>query len=405
MKLLHTSDWHLGKHLEGKSRLDEQEKFLEDLINITNKNSVDVVLISGDIFDTVNPSSKAETLYYDTVKKLSNGGERLIVIIAGNHDNPSRLDAVYPLAKELGIIIVGKPGKILETGKVGNFDVLKSDKGLVEIDIKGEKTIFALLPYPSESRLEEVFDYYFKEEDAQREYSKRIGLIMDYFDSYFREDTINIVASHLFVMGGLSTDSERPIQIGGGLLVHASDLSKKADYIALGHLHRPQRIKSEFSNIIYSGSPIQYSKSEIGYSKSVFIVDFKAGKAPVIDEIWLNTYKPIEVWKCNSITEAIEKARENSQKESYVYLEIKTDKVIELSEIKEIKNLKNDILSIVPIFSESERESEEFNTDDKDIYELFDEYYFSENMAKASQELTKMFYEIVRGDEDETDIS
>ena len=103
MRLIHTADWHLGKHIEGHSRLEEQELFLEDFLDIVKERDADVVLIAGDIYDSSNPPAKAEQLFYDTLKKISEGGRRLTIVIAGNHDNPERLVSATPLAMEHGI--------------------------------------------------------------------------------------------------------------------------------------------------------------------------------------------------------------------------------------------------------------------------------------------------------------
>lgn len=94
MRLLHTSDWHLGKLLEGHSRLEEQEYFLEDLLKIAEENTVDMVFVTGDIYDTYNPPAQAEKLFFTSIKELSRGGECPIIIIAGNHDSPDRKSVV-----------------------------------------------------------------------------------------------------------------------------------------------------------------------------------------------------------------------------------------------------------------------------------------------------------------------
>ena len=109
MRILHTGDWHLGKNLEGASRMDEQELFLNDFVDIVEKNKVDLVIIAGDVYDNSNPPARAEKMFYDTLKKLSKNGERLILVIAGNHDNPERLSAITPLAEEMGILVFGYP--------------------------------------------------------------------------------------------------------------------------------------------------------------------------------------------------------------------------------------------------------------------------------------------------------
>ena len=121
MKILHTADWHLGKKLEGISRLQEQRAVLEEICAIADHEAVDAVLVAGDLFDTFNPSSEAEELLYKTLKQLSRNGTRAVVAIAGNHDSPERIEAPDPLARACGIIFAGYPNSIvppfeLETG-------------------------------------------------------------------------------------------------------------------------------------------------------------------------------------------------------------------------------------------------------------------------------------------------
>ena len=244
MRILHTSDWHLGKNLEGtkNSRLEEQEKFLDEFVELVEKNHIDMVIIAGDIYDSSNPPARAERLFYETLKKLSDGGNRAVLVIAGNHDNPERLIAASPLASEQGVMMLGTPKSILEPGPYGNFQVVASGEGWLELHLRGEKAVVIALPYPSEKRLNEVFIEKDTDEDRKRSYSERIGELFENLSGNYREDTINIAVSHVYVMGSDRSDSERQIELGGSLAVEPSALPKKAQYIALGHLHRPQRL-------------------------------------------------------------------------------------------------------------------------------------------------------------------
>ncbi len=121
MKILHTSDWHLGKRLENFSRLEEQQAVLNEICEIADNENVDAVLVAGDLFDTFNPPTEAVDLFYKTLKRLTNGGKRPVIAIAGNHDSPDRIEAPDPLARECGIIFTGYPNSVvpefeLETG-------------------------------------------------------------------------------------------------------------------------------------------------------------------------------------------------------------------------------------------------------------------------------------------------
>ncbi|MBU3220859.1 exonuclease SbcCD subunit D [Clostridium algidicarnis] len=403
MKIMHTSDWHLGKYLDGikNSRLEEQEKFLNEFISIVEKESIDMIIIAGDIYDNGNPPAKAERLLYESLKKLSNNGKRPIIIIAGNHDNPERLMSISPLALEYGIIIIGTPKNIVEIGRYGVCDVVDSGEGFIEIELNDEKAVIITLPYPSEKRLNEVF--IFEDDDNERmiSYSEKIGNIFDNLSKKYREDTINIATSHIFVNGGITSDSERSIELGGSLAVSALNLPKEAQYIALGHLHRPQRVGNT-TNAYYAGSPIQYSKSEINYAKSVYKVEVVPKEEAKVERILLSNYKPIEIWKFESVEEAIEKCKDESNRDCWVYIKVKTDEYINQEYIKLMNEYKKDIIEIIPDIKERE-ESEEHIEDlrEKSMKEQFSDFYLKQRGYDISDELLELFLSIVSEDEKE----
>ena len=241
MRILHTGDWHLGKNLEGASRMDEQELFLKDFIDIVEDNEIDLVIIAGDVYDSSNPPARAEKMFYDTLKKLSKNGERVTLIIAGNHDNPERLVAAGPLAMEHGIIMVGTPKTVVQCGEYGQHKVINSGEGFIEIEINNEKAVILTVPYPSEKRLNEVlYGEMDSDEDRLKTYGERIKSLFDSLKKNYREDPINLAVSHLFAMGSEEGGSERSIQLGGSYIVNGSCLPEEAQYIALGHVHKPQ---------------------------------------------------------------------------------------------------------------------------------------------------------------------
>ncbi|MFD3156293.1 exonuclease SbcCD subunit D [Haloimpatiens sp. FM7330] len=396
MRIIHTSDWHLGKMLEGNSRLSEQEKFIDEFIDIVNKENVDMVIIAGDIYDNSNPPARAEKLFYRALKEICCNGKRAVLVIAGNHDNPERLIAASPLAYEQGIIMLGTPRSTAVKGKCGQFEIVESDEGYFEINMNGEKAVIITLPYPSEKRLNEIISDKLNEEERQKDYSDRIGDVFSELSQKYRDDTINLAVSHLFVLGGESSDSERPIQLGGSLTVAASKIPQKAQYVALGHLHKPQKVKGTKGRVRYCGAPIQYSKSERHNTNCAYIVDLKVGQEADIKEVYFKNYKPIEVWKCESIEEAIDKCKENSEREIWVYLEIKTDRVLLQEEIKEMKKYKKDIIEIKPIIKGQDEEETDFeNLTEKSMDEVFKEFYKHEKGIMPSEEVLDLFLSIV----------
>jgi exonuclease SbcD len=164
MRILHTSDWHLGKNLEGYSRLEEQEQFIEEIIEIVEQNNIDMIVISGDIYDTGNPPARAEKLFYAASKKLSNGGKRPILVIAGNHDHPERLTASSPLAYEQGLILLGTPKSVAQIGQYQHYEIVVAGEGYIEILLNEEKMVALTMPYPSEKRLNEIISVELEEE-------------------------------------------------------------------------------------------------------------------------------------------------------------------------------------------------------------------------------------------------
>lgn len=403
MRIIHTGDWHLGKNLEGVSRLGEQERFIEDFIHTVEKNNIDMVIISGDIYDNSNPPAMAERLFYSALRRICDNGKRIVLAIGGNHDNPDRLSAASPIAYEQGVILLGKPKSIAEVGNCGQHRIIDAGEGYFEIEINGERAVIITIPYPSEKRLNEILSTSIEEEDRQESYSNRVKELFYKLQEKYREDTINLAVSHLFILGGEESESERPIQLGGSLAVSASALPEKAQYIALGHLHKPQLVKAK-TICRYAGSPLQYSKSEIGYSKSFYIIDVKAGEEVKLQEVFCNNYKPIEVWKCESVEEAIEKCRENSDREAWIYLEIKTDKFISQEDIKTMKSLKKDILEIRPvIIGEEDQENDFYSLKGKSVGEIFKEFYTKQRMVEPSEEVMELFLSIVEQEEGEED--
>lgn len=393
MRFIHTSDWHLGKTLEGHSRIEEQEKFCEDFIKLVEEKNIDLVIIAGDIYDTYNPPAQAERLFYKTVSQLADNGRRCVFIISGNHDNPERLSAAIPLAHDQGIIILGKPNSSTNNRKYEKFEITEAKEGCTKLNISGEQVVIISLPYPSEKRLNEVIKDNESEENRQISYSKKVGEIFSELEQNFGEDTVNIAVSHIFVVGGDSSDSERPIQLGGSLLVDKRDLPEKADYIALGHLHKPQKA-SEYYNAYYSGSPLQYSKDERAYAKGANIVDVKAGKEPIIEKVYFNNYKPIEVFKCNGIDDAIKICEDNRDRDMWSFFEITTDEVIAQSDLKAMKELLKDIIEIKPIINTIVT-NEEIDLKEKSMGELFKEFYVFSKGVEPKGELMDLFLDII----------
>jgi len=261
MKILHTSDWHLGRTLDGFSRQNEQSMFLEELSQILEREEIDMMLISGDIFDNPIPPFKAENMLYKYLKKYSKNGERPIIIISGNHDSPEKLEALNSLSMDYGIIFIGSINTIIPEGNYGKWSIIKSSEGFIKIDKDGETISIVTLPYINDKTILSQSEGEAKDVNLQKNYSKDIGELINKLTLSFSEDSINIVMAHLFLQNGEPSDSEREI-LGGSLLVNMNDLPTSPQVYALGHLHKTQNFIHEKSKMSYSGAPIKYSKSE-----------------------------------------------------------------------------------------------------------------------------------------------
>nr|WP_304213283.1 exonuclease SbcCD subunit D [Fredinandcohnia onubensis] len=389
MRILHTADWHLGRSLEGRSRLEEQAQFLDELVKIVEEEKIDVVLMAGDAFDTVNPPAAAESLFYESISRLSNGGKRPISIIAGNHDNPDRLSAASPLAHGQGIQLLGLPTMDVQT---------------IYVPSTNETLKLAALPYPSESRLAEVLSESHEELMLRDKYDQRIQGIFEQMSKAFTPETINIAMSHIYVTGGSSTDSERPIEVGGAYTVAATSLPEAAQYVALGHLHRPQMVSRAKTMARYSGSPLAYSFSEAGYAKSVTILDAKPGQPVEMSEVFLSSGRPLVRWKAKEgLAQVYSWLDEGKDANAWVDLEIHVTNALSIEEIHRLRKYHSGLIHIRPVFEELEKDKlERTVSTNTPIDELFARFYEKQTGgAKPEPELTRLFLELITEDEDE----
>jgi DNA repair protein SbcD/Mre11 len=423
MRILHTSDWHLGRSLEQINRIEEQREFIDCLCKTVEEQNIDLILVAGDIYDTYNPSAAAEELFYDAMDRLNDRGKRAVIVIAGNHDNPERLCAASPLAYKNGVILLGYPYSDAGTYKINgeNIKIVDSGPGWLEISISScsHNAVVLTLPYPSESRLEEILSRDAEESKLQKAYSEKIGTLLIKLSQKFRDDTVNIVTGHFFLRGGKESDSERTLQVGGALTVDPAVLPSNAHFTAMGHLHRPQRIKDSPCPAYYSGSPLAYSFSETDYSKAIYIIDAEPGKECEILPVSLDCGKPLRSWKAEKgIQQAILWCEEGKDKNAWIDLEIHTDRILTMEEQKMLRELNPGIINIRPIIKNAATEAINFvNRENKKIDELFKDYYRAKNSMDISDELMSVFLDIINnqdesefeellsgGDENETTI-
>lgn len=259
MKILHTSDWHVGRRIRGRDRSEEHRAVLAEIVDIADKNEVGLTLVAGDLFDTASPSPESESIVWRALLDLAEVSP--VVVVAGNHDNPGRLDAVAPLLR-MGRISVGATA------------APAADGGVLEFPEIGTRV--ALLPFVSQRgivRAQQILD-----DDPDQHagaYAERMQRLISKLTGEMTSDTVNILLSHLTVYGALAGGGERTAHVFG-YAIPTSSFPGHLSYVALGHLHRQQKMPHGGA-VWYSGSPLQLDFGEVDDQKGVLVVEASPG--------------------------------------------------------------------------------------------------------------------------------
>jgi len=316
MKVLHTADWHIGKILHKHALKTEIQSFFNWLLYVISQEHVNLLLVSGDIFDLANPSAKDRETYYHFLSKLAGTGTQ-IIITGGNHDSINLLDAPKELLYHLSINIVGG-------AKVNIEDEL------IEIhDAQGKLVlVVAAVPFLRDKDLRNInTDMKFKNrEEAVREGIKlHYQKLAEICESKYK-NIPTIAMGHLYAKGSITSDSEREIQVGNQAAVESNIFSPIFDYVALGHIHKPQVIgKNE--KIRYSGSPIALSFSEKEDSKTIILLDIKAKDDVEVKPILIPKQRELKKFKgsLKEVQEKLKKYNPEFNLSSFVELEIEEE--------------------------------------------------------------------------------
>ena len=265
MKFLHTSDWHVGKTLKGRSRLDEQEAVLTEIVGFAEQHQVDAVLIAGDLYDAAAPSADAQRILIKTLLALAGTGAQVIAM-AGNHDSPGMLDAYRPLAGHAGITLLGQP-RAADRGGVVTFTARST----------GETVNVAVLPFLSQRWAIRAADLLTQTPaEAAGSYDQQIRELLTHLKTGFTPGAVNLVMAHLTVSGAVHGGGERAAQTIFEYWVPASAFGTEPHYVALGHLHRRQTLPAGCP-VAYSGSPICVDFGEQDNTPVVVLIDAAPG--------------------------------------------------------------------------------------------------------------------------------
>ncbi|MEV4119591.1 exonuclease SbcCD subunit D [Micromonospora sp. NPDC049645] len=273
MKILHTSDWHVGKVLKGQSRGDEHKAVLAGVIEIARAEQPDLVIVAGDLYDTAAPSSEATRLVTRALTALRRTGAD-VVAIGGNHDNGPALDALRPWADAAGISLRGgvreNPDEHIIDGTTAG----------------GERWRLAALPFLSQRYAVRALEMYeLTAAETNQTYADHLGRVLGRLTEGFTEpDRVHLVTAHLTVTGAATGGGERDAHTVLGYAVPATVFPATAHYVALGHLHRAQRVEGPCP-VRYSGSPLAVDFGEQENVPSVTVVEVTASTAARVREV------------------------------------------------------------------------------------------------------------------------
>ncbi|MBU1232652.1 MAG: exonuclease SbcCD subunit D C-terminal domain-containing protein [Proteobacteria bacterium] len=315
MKILHTSDWHLGHKLYGKQRYQEFSLFLDWLATVIEEQKIEALLIAGDIFDGQTPSNRVLEIYYRFLSHISRSPCRHVIIIGGNHDSPTLLNAPQELLRFLDIHVIGRVPENLEDEII-----------LLRDDLNRPELMILAVPYLRDRDLRSTD----AGESLHDKEKKLLSGIQDHYSKLYElarkqqkslENHVPLVAmGHLFCQGGTTSQGDGVRELYVGSLVHVGldTFPAEIDYLALGHLHLPQKVKKQ-ENRRYSGAPLAMSFNEAHKQKCVLAVTL----APrfTVDEIPVPCFQALQTIT-GDLVQILEAIKHLKEKKQSILLEI-----------------------------------------------------------------------------------
>lgn len=410
IRILHTADWHLGKKLDHLSRLEEQRRVLEEICSVAEQESVDVVLIAGDLYDSPNPSIEAIELFYQTLKRLAADGQRAVVGIAGNHDSPDRIEAPDPLARECGILLSGYPDSQARPFKLpAGLAITRSAPGFMELKLPRtpEPLRLLLTPYANEVRLRKYLGA------EQREVALRSLLQShwkDLADTYCDAQGVNILMAHLYVtrkgevLAEEDEEERSVLTVGGAQEIFTENFPGQLQYVALGHLHGPLVLQESPFPVVYSSSPLCYSINDRNKEKQVFLIEARPGQPVHYRPIPLRSGRPTAQVRCEGVEDALKWLEAHPG--LWVELVLVTDEYLRAQDRKRLLDAHDGIVRIIPELKNPDfaRFTSGKNIDlTKQTEALFAEYFEFKKGQPPNQELIDLLQEIIHEGEDHSD--
>jgi exonuclease SbcD len=354
MKILHTADWHIGRHFHNVSLLEDQRHVIGQILDLIKEEEVEVMIIAGDIYDRSVPPADAVKLLDDTLHTIVNDLGVPVIVISGNHDGPDRLGFASRQLNKAGLYITGP--------LTDQFNpVLLSDEH--------GRIAFYPVPYIDPATVRDVFDT-----DVES-FDDATAILTDLIHTHHKKeyaDCRSVVVSHCFVAGGTTSESERPLSVGGADQVDSSHF-KHFSYAALGHLHQPQSRGAE--HIRYAGSLLKYSFSEVEKNKSVTLVDINANGKCTIKELELNPLRDMRIIE-GEMEDILAAGKKDPDNQDYLLIRL-LDKHAILDPMGKLRTVYPNVLHMEKpnLAQGGERSTLDYEALQKNRLQLFEKFY------------------------------
>ncbi len=350
MRFLHTADWHLGRLFHQVHLTDDQDFVLSELFGIIEAHRPDAVVIAGDVYDRAVPPPEAVELWDRTLCRIAWEMEIPVILIPGNHDSATRLGVASELLRASGVHIVSK--------------LTRADIPIVLRGADGVEVAFFGLPYAEPPQVRELLN-----DSSIDDHESAMEAMCDRMRENFRPGQRNVLIAHAFVVGGRESESERPLSVGGAGTVRAEHF-RGFDYVALGHLHSPQRVGE---NAVYSGSLLKYSFSECEDTKSVSLVDVSAQGEVTRREIPLSARRDVRRLE-GELQELLARAATDPHRDDYLHVTLTDDGAI-LNAMAKLRECYPNVLNLERRFLErrdgESRSAARRGTSDADLFRNF----------------------------------
>jgi DNA repair protein SbcD/Mre11 len=376
MKLLHTSDWHVGKAMRGQSRADEHDAVLAEITTVAADEEADLVLVTGDLFDTAAPSPESEAIVYRHLLGLAGTGAD-VVVIGGNHDNPRRLAAVAPVL-DLGRIVVVPTVAAPEAGGVQRLTTRR-----------GERVNVALLPFVSQRRIVDALALMEAEADAHAgAFAEHLAtLVADLCSGLDDGDAVNLLAAHAMVAGGVLGGGERPAHTIFQYALPASAFPASLHYVALGHLHRTQSVPAACP-VWYAGSPLALDFGEEADRKAVLVVEAEPSSPARVRPVELSSGRALR-----TLRGSLDDLRRAAATVGDAWLRVEVDEPSRAGLVEEVRELLPNAVAVSARPVEAEGRAERPARLGRSPAELFAEYLDEQGID--DERLLALFQELL----------